>query len=114
MNDIITSDPLSELKKKASEFLSIEEVLNIISNKLECSRAVAAEILLSKLPDEYDYDNNSINPPFFVKKIGIATFPYCDGRPLIRSILLSIVEGDPYIYEEEPLTAPMDFDDIPF
>lgn len=115
MKNLITSDPLDELKRKANKFVSIEEVLQIISSKLDCSRKIAAEIILSKLPDEYDHDNNSINPSFFGKKLGVATFSYCDDRPSVRSMLLSILEDDKYAFEEEiPPTDFSDFSDIPF
>ncbi|HDT2998926.1 TPA: hypothetical protein QHL53_001123 [Proteus mirabilis] len=112
MKNLTTSDPLEELKRKANNFISIEETLQIICSKLDCSRKIAAEIVLSKLPDEYDYDNNPINPSFFGKKLGVATFSYCDNRPSIRSMLLSILEDDKYAFEEE--VPPIDFSDIPF
>ncbi len=120
MNKTVTSDPLSELKLKAKEFISVQEAISAISNKLDCPYSIAAEIILSKLPDEKDCDGNSINPVFFGKKVGIATFSHCDDRPLIRSMLLSIIENDSYAYIDNPVVSinepPMDFDDtdIPF
>ena len=113
MVDTIPIDPLSELKKKANELITVEDTLYIISKKLGCSRVYAAEIILSKLPDEKDGNGHSINPSFFGRKVGIATFSHCDDRPLIRKMLLSIIEGDSYAFEESE--APIDFDDdIPF
>ncbi|CAK7044597.1 hypothetical protein [Morganella morganii] len=112
MKNIATLDPIEDLRRKANQFVSVEEVLTIICSKLDCSRKVAAEIVLSKLPDEYDHDNRPINPLFFGKKLGIATFSYCDNRPLVRDMLLSIIQDDQYAFEKEVL--PTDFDDIPF
>lgn len=110
---MIFTDPLTELKKKANEYISVEDALHLISKKLGCSLAVAAELILSKLPDEYDWNGNPVNPPFFGKMAGIATFSHCDEGPVVRTMLLNIIENNPDAFEvNEPS---IDFnDDIPF
>ncbi|MEI7286030.1 hypothetical protein [Pectobacterium carotovorum] len=113
MVDIAFTDPLLELKNKANEYISVENALHLISKKLGCSIAVAAEIILLKLPDENDWHGNPINPSFFGKKVGVSTFSYCDDRPMLRTMLLNIIENNPNAFAvDEP---PTDFDDdIPF
>lgn len=101
MVDMVSIDPLIELKKKANEYISVEDAIYIISKKLDCSLAVAAEIILSKLPDENDWNGDPINPPFFGVKVGIATFSHCDNRPLVRKMLLNVMENDSYAFEED-------------
>ncbi|CDM90180.1 MULTISPECIES: hypothetical protein [Xenorhabdus] len=100
MNNVFLADPLSELKSKAKDFISIEDTLNIICEMLDCSLVTAAEIILLKLPDDRDWNNSPVNPPFFGEKLGIATFSYCDNRPLIRELLKNIIENDPFSFED--------------
>ncbi|SFO12007.1 hypothetical protein [Xenorhabdus japonica] len=69
MNNVFLADPLSELKSKAKDFISIEDTLNIICEMLDCSLVTAAEIILLKLPDDRDWNNSPVNPPFFWGKI---------------------------------------------
>lgn len=114
MKDNNAVDPILELKAKARNFISLEATLSIISEKLGCSLSTAAEIILSKIPDEYDWNDNLINPSFFGKKLGIATFSHCNDRPSLRNLLKSVLEEDPYAFEEIT-TDSNDFDsDIPF
>ncbi|RKE90656.1 hypothetical protein [Xenorhabdus ehlersii] len=52
MSNVFLADPLSELKNKAKDFVSVEDALNIICEMLDCSLVTAAEIILLKLPDD--------------------------------------------------------------
>ncbi|HDS1115212.1 hypothetical protein OCJ35_25130 [Pluralibacter gergoviae] len=106
-------NPLSELRDKAKDYISVEDALHIISKKLDCSLTTAAEIILHKIPDDSDWNGDAINPSFFGKKLGTATFLHCDNRPLVRSMLMAIIndEATAFVKIEEPT----DFDlDIPF
>ncbi|CRL45791.1 hypothetical protein SGGMMB4_03843 [Sodalis glossinidius str. 'morsitans'] len=92
--EVINSDPLAELQKKAEEFISIKEVLSLFCKKLGCNVETAAEIIISKLPNDNDFHGQPINLGFFGEKIGTATFVPCEHEPSLRQLLIDIVRGD--------------------
>ncbi|WP_168393202.1 hypothetical protein [Erwinia amylovora] len=88
MNQINSIDLIKDLESKSKKYMCLADVLIYLSLKLNCDVAVAAEILLSRIPLE-----QGINPSFFGQIIGMATFRQSPNDPLLSDLLENVITG---------------------
>lgn len=109
MNDVI-----KELEEAKRKLISVEDTLLLISKKFNIDRVTAAEYLLMKLSENFDFEAWNKNPPCFGRRSGIATFTYVQDDIHIDVMLKRIIENDSRAFEKE-ITSAIDWDsEIPF
>ncbi|MFQ0972372.1 hypothetical protein [Gilliamella sp. BG6] len=107
-------DAIKELEEAKRKLISVEDTLLLISKKFNIDRITAAEYLLIKLSENFDFNNWYENPPCFGKRLGIATFTYVKDDIFIDVMLKRIIENDSRAFEKE-VDSPIDWDsEIPF
>ena len=107
-------DAIKELEEAKKKLISVEDTLLLISKKFDIDRITAAEYLLMKLSENFNFNNCYENPPCFGKRLGIATFTYVEKDIFIDVMLKRIIENDSTAFEKE-MDIPIEWDsDIPF
>lgn len=56
---------INDLKRKYNNLISVADAMNYICDKLGCHQGIAAELILSHLPEEYDVMGKPANVFFF-------------------------------------------------
>jgi len=85
-------DIIKKIEEAKNNLISVEDTLNLLMKKYDCSIEYAAEILLAFLPEEEkDFKGNPINPSFFGEKLGISRFSHIPHYPNIYKMLEDII-----------------------
>lgn len=103
--------PIDNLRKAQENLITIEDTLLFLQKKYSYSRKEAAEVLFHLLPDEENFRGQFMNPSFFGKKIGIATFSHVVYEPNIYQLLRDIIADKDCAFEALPIS---DDSDVPF
>ena len=107
-------DAIKELEEAKKKLISVEDTLLLISKRFDIDRITAAEYLLMKFSENFNFNNCYGNPPYFGKRLGIATFTHVEKDIFIDVMLKRIIENDSTAFEKE-MNIPNDWDsDIPF
>lgn len=85
---------ISDLERKYNDLISVADAMNSICEKLGCHQRIAAELILSHLPEEDDVMRKPANVFFFGKRVGLSTFKYYENSPSIRVMLMRAIEQD--------------------
>lgn len=102
-------DLVSDLERKYNNLISVADAMDSICKKLGCHQGIAAELILSRLPGEYDVMGKPANALFFGKRVGLSTFKYYENSPSIRVMLMRAIEKDITILKKKLTQEYKDF-----